>query len=177
MGILNKLRIYFRNNSLKQHLQQKKAAIRQWMNFDKAASIGVLFDATDLDKRQTALKYAENLRASGKKVKLLGFFDSPQEDPNFTFGYFNRKNIDWALRPNGKNVEYFLQSTYDILITLNPLTHLHTEYIAALANAHLKVGPVTGNVYCYDMMIDVNNKNNIGDFIREMEKLFKITNI
>lgn len=177
MDIIRNIQNYFRNNTLKSKLQLQKVQQRKRVNFEEAQTVGLIFDATDNDKRQTALSYAEKLSKLGKKVKLLGFFDSKQDSADFTFGYFNRKNIDWALRPGGKNVETFLQGAYDILITLNPLTNEHVEYISALANAHLKIGPSTNNIYCYDLMIDVRNKNSVMDFIREMEQLLTKTNI
>lgn len=177
MSIIRNIQTYFRNNSLKGKLKLQSRQARKRVNFEEAQTVGLIFDATDNDKRQTALSYAEKLGKLGKKVKLLGFFDSKQDSPDFTFGYFNRKNIDWALRPGGKSVESFLQGAYDVLITLNPLTNQHAEYIAALANAHLKIGPSTENIYCYDLMIDVRNKNSVLDFIREMELLLTKTNI
>jgi hypothetical protein len=177
MKIIHDIRTYFRNNSLKSKLLAQSKQQRKRINFEEAQTVGLIFDATDTDKRQTALGYAEKLSKLGKKVKLLGFFDSKQDSADFSFGYFNRKNIDWALRPNGKSVETFLQGAYDILITLNPLTNQHVEYISALANAHLKIGPDTNNTYCYDLMIDVRNKNSVMDFIREMEQLLTKTNI
>jgi hypothetical protein len=177
MKIIQQIRSYFRDNSLKSKLKLLKPTSRKCVSFEEAQTVGLIFDATDTDKRQTALHYAEKLSKSGKKVKLLGFFDSKQDSPDFTFGYFSRKNIDWALRPGGKSVESFLQGAYDILITLNPLSNQHLEYISALSNAHLKIGPSTDNLYCYDLMIDVRNKNSVLDFIREMELLLTKTNI
>lgn len=176
MSIIRNIQTYFRNSSLKSKLKLQNRQARKKVNFEEAQTVGLIFDATDNDKRQTALTYAEKLSKLGKKVKLLGFFDSKQESAEFTFGYFSRKNIDWALRPTGKSVESFLQGAYDILITLNPLTDQHAEYISALANAHLKIGPSTENIDSYDLMIDVRNKNSVMDFIREMEHLLTKTN-
>lgn len=177
MNIVHNIRTYFRNNSLQSKLKLQKTLFRKRVNFEEAQTVGLIFDATDTDKRQMVLSYAEKLSKAGKKVRLLGFFDSKQASSDYTFGYFSRKDIDWALRPGGKTVESFLQGAYDILIVLNPLTNEHVEYISALSNAHLKIGPNTNNIYCYDLMIDVRNKNSVIDFIQEMEQLLTKTNI
>ena len=55
------------------------------MNFPNARSIGVLFDATDLDRRNEVLAYVKDLRQREKKVTLLGYFSNKQEKTaNFT---------------------------------------------------------------------------------------------
>lgn len=176
MRLLRFFQDYFRRQSLRQKLAALQKWPRQGMNFAQAQSVGLLFDATDPAKRSVALQYADQLRQLGKKVKMLGFFDSKQEGPALGFDLFSRKNLDWAERPNGQHIEHFLQQTYDILITLNPLTHPPTEYLVSLTRAHLKVGPVTPHADCYDLMIDTRNKNSVNDFIQEMENLFRVTN-
>ncbi|MCB9081102.1 MAG: hypothetical protein H6555_05260 [Lewinellaceae bacterium] len=176
MGLIQSIRLRLRNKYLFNQLNQRRREARQPVNFSEALNIGILFNATELATRTTVLAYADQLREQGKRVKTLGFFDSKQEDPNFTFRYYNLKNIDWALRPNGANVTDFCDHTFDVLINLNPVSDLHAEYIAALTPAHLKVGPITEHTYAYDVMIDVANKQGLAGFIQEMEVLLKKTN-
>lgn len=147
------------------------------MNFAQAKSIGLLFDATDLERRNEVLAYAKKLRAQDKKVTLLGFFDSKQEVADFTFNYFNRSGIDWAKRPKSKDVEFFLQTPYDIFIHLNPNPSVVTEHVAALTEAHLKVGSASGLITTYDLMVDVNDTSTLKGFIQQIEQLFKKTNV
>jgi hypothetical protein len=177
MSILQKIQNYFRTRTLQERLRELGTGQRKKVNFESTQSIGLLFDATNRDKRQAVLKYADQLGKQGKKVRLLGFVDVKEEPKDLSFPFFFRKDIDWAQRPIGDKVEGFLKTSFDMLITLDPQPQAHCEYIAALSRAHFKIGPSTENTYCHDLMIEVANKNNLSDFIREMETLLTKTNI
>jgi hypothetical protein len=128
--------------------------------------------------RNDLLRYAKSLKDKGKRVHLLGFFDdSGPINENFTFKHFSRRNTDWALRPNGEAVEEFIKKPFDVLLNLEPETKIHSEYIAAMSRARLKVGPCTENTYCYDLMIDTADKADLPKFIREIERVLEKTNI
>jgi len=172
--MLQNIRTYFFNQSL-QNMRKQLRSKQQPLSFDKAQDIGILFDATDLSTRQLVLEYADHLRDSGKRVKRLGFFDSKLDAPNFTFKYFNRKNLDWAMRPVGERIKEFTQLSFDWLLILSTETKSYFEYIAAASNASLRVGPVTENTFCYDIMIDSGSAD-LKQFIEQMELVLAKTN-
>ena len=174
MGFFKSIRLRFHHRYLRQELQQQKRRPRS-VNWDDAVNVGILFDATELSARQTALRYQEKLKSLGKQVRLLGFFDDDNSDPNFTFWHFNRKQFDWALRPTASEVREFIETAFDLLINIEPVTRLHSEYIAALSKAQLKVGPATDNLYSYDLMIEPRDRGHIEGFIQQIEGLLKIT--
>ena len=78
--------------------------------------------------------------------------------------------------PKGEAVNFFLQEKFDIFVYLNPITNTYSEYIAALAKASLKVGPISTEHDSYDLMLSVKNNANIKDFIQHMEAILKKTN-
>ena len=174
MGLIKMVRLRFQRHFLNKELKQRHRS-PQSMNWRDAKSIGVLFDATDLDIRQTALKFKEKLKKEGKKVRLLGFFDGDQNNANFTFAHFNRKQIDWAFRPAAREVQEFIETPFDLLLNIEPITREHTEYIAALSRARLKVGPVADYFDCYDLMIEAADNRNVHAFIQQTEGLLKKT--
>lgn len=175
MEQIQQARLAMHRRYLKQSLKKQKVD-RQAVNFEAAKSFGLLFNATELEQRDIVLKYAEALREQQKSVRLLGFFDSKLEDSNFVFKYFNRKKIDWALRPKGPEVDEFIEKPFDILMNIDSETSIFSEYIAALSNAHLRVGPITPNTYCYDLMIDTSGSKDLRAFIQQAEFLLRKTN-
>lgn len=176
MSLIQKTRLFFHNYLLKKQVKPKEGSPKKLVSFTNAKMIGILFNATDLDDRNIVLKYASKLKAKGKKIKLLGFFDNSLKDSNFTFDHFNKNNLDWALRPIGKKVQYFMNQKFDILLTLNPSTDSHSEYISTLSNAGLRVGPYTSNLEAYDLMLDPKDPGNIQKFINQIEFLLEKTN-
>ncbi len=172
--MLQTIRTYFFRQSLQSLLSQPRRH-RPPVSLEQAQSVGILFNATDLEKRHIAMEYADQLRDRGKRVKRLGFFDSKLEDPNFTFRYFNQKNLDWAGRPTGEAVKDFTEQSLDWLLILDMVSIPAFEYIAALSDATLRVGPVADNTACYDIMIDTRAYD-LRSFIKEMEFVLAKTN-
>jgi hypothetical protein len=175
MGLLQNIKLYFNHRYLLQLLEKQKPVERKPMNLERARSIGVLFDATNPLVQEQVLEYADQLRRKGKKVSLLGAIDSHQEDGSLPFPSFSLKMLDWALRPQGRAVGHFLQEPFDLLVHLNAQAKNSLDFIAAQANAHLKVGPFLEELSVYDLMIDYKNAS-IPEFIRDMEALLNKTN-
>ena len=148
---------------------------RHTVTYDSAQSIGILFDATELNHRETVIQFLKDLKSRNKKVKLLGFFNNKQEVSNFPFKAFNKNDTDWLMRPKGEAVENFMATTFDLLIGIYEGNNLPLEYIAALSKAHLRVGPYTDNTYCYDLMIDTN-KRDLKNYIKQVEFYLKKMN-
>ncbi len=176
MALFESFRLGVRQRSLQRILDKAPHAPKKRMNLDSAASVGILFDGTDPARQQSVADYYDTLRLKqGKKVQLLGFVDSEQEDGSLPFPSFSRKQLDWAFRPQGRAVELFLQTPFDLLILLHTTPHPVLEYVAAQATASLKVGPVAGETRIFDLMIDHPDAS-IPTFVREMEALLKKTN-
>src|SRR5690606_38230865 len=81
---------------------------RRAITYDSAQTIGILFDATELDDREQVIEFSKSLQAKDKKVKLLGFFNSKQLVDNFPFSGFNKSDVDWLMRPKGEVVKNFM---------------------------------------------------------------------
>lgn len=175
MGLLQNIKNQLFNRALQQQGKQNKAE-RKFPGFEKAQSIGILFDATDLNIREVVFKYADQLSNNNKRVKLLGFFDSKVDDPNFTFRYFNRKQLDWIGRPHGEMVQEFIQQPFDMMINLDIVSKPQAEYVSAQSHAQLRIGPVTENTFCYELMIDISGSQNLQTFIQQMESILAKTN-
>ena len=176
MSTIQKVQLFFHSYFLKNQLMKRMPSnVRKAISNESAETIGILFNATDLDNRNIVEQYAKKLKGQGKKVKLLGFFDNKMESEHYTFPHFNRKKIDWALRPTGPDVQSFIKEPFDILINVDTETQTHSEYIAALSQACLRVGPYTQNTFCYDLMIDTKKANDLRFFIRHIEQLLEKT--
>ena len=141
---------------------------RHTVTYESAQTIGILFDATELNHREVVVDFSKDLKKRDKKVKLLGYFDNKQQINNFPFKAFNKNDIDWLMRPKGEAVENFMNRSFDLLIGIYEGNNLPLEYIAALSKAHLRVGPYTDNTYCYDLMIDTD-KRNLKNYINQVE--------
>jgi Family of unknown function (DUF6913) len=167
MNILHKFRYWWHHYFLKKALKRHKVR-HQSFDIKSAGMIGILFDGTEMNDREVVLDYAKNLKKEGKKVKLLAYLNTSQEQENFVFPHFDKKDLDWALRPQGQAVNSFLQQPFDILINLAKQQNIPLEYVAALSKAKFRVGPLTGESFCYELMIEATGAKDVKAFLSQV---------
>jgi len=173
MGIIDRIkdRLYLKSLPTKPGRATAKAV----RNIDEARTLGLLFDATDVDQRKRILAYAEKLRKQGKQVNVLGFISTADKEATFSFNFFTLREVDWAQRPKGEQVQQWLKREYDVLVCLFPRTSRFTEYLALHARAGLKIGPVADNTACYDVMLDMPASAQPEKIIQQYENLLAKT--
>ena len=108
---------------------------------------------------------------------MMGYLPIADEQANFPFTFFTKKNVDWAGRPKGETVEMFMQQSFDLLLVIHPRANAVFEYIALITPAALKVGPVPMQDDAYDLMIDVARQTDSAAFIDQIEGILKVTNV
>jgi hypothetical protein len=172
--ILSSLKRLLNKRSLK---KQPKPIKRKPTNLEASKWIGILFDATSTDRKEAIERFAAQLEASGKYVKVLAFMNDREKEKKCTIPYFNRRNINWIGTPKGKAIEDFLTQSFDTLLVLHPHNNLTFEYISTLVDAKLKVGPITKDKHCLDLMMDVSKKMDIEAYIEGVVRYANIIRV
>ena len=166
MQLIQNLRQKVHNHFLAKALKSHRAQ-RQSVDFDRAKTVGILFNATNLNDREKVLKHARLLEQKGKQVKLLGFVNTKKGIENLPFSNFSRKEMDWATRPTSAEVLDFMQRDFDVLINISLQEVMPLEYITTLSKAKFRVGPYTEQTACYELMLDVSRSNDIDAFMHQ----------
>ncbi len=147
------------------------------MNFQQADSIGILFDATHPTSRVFINEYRESLIAKDKRVSILGYFNDKKDHQNVIFKYFNNKDLTWHWHPKSQVVREFTDKRFDILIGLHLVPCPPLEYVAALSQAHIRVGRYRPErEHCYDLMIDIADDYDLKGFADQIEAFLKRVN-
>lgn len=165
---IQKLRSKLFKSALKKELQYKRFT-RKSLSLEEAHSVGILFDATNPEMRQTVLNFARRLKNQDKKVRLLGYIHTNQKEDNPSFPHFKKKEVDFSFRPKTETAKEFLSRNFDLLINLSPKNLPWLDYLAALSPAKFRVGQVSENTAAYDLMIETRQPGNLEHFIRQME--------
>ena len=168
MPVFQSLRRKLHRRLLQQQIRLHRFP-RHSIHFDSARSIGLIFDGTELPAREAAMRYAEKLKSAGKSVRLLAYLDNRTESESFPFPVFNKKDLDWLFRPHGHAVKEFLDHPFDILLNLCMEDNPALEYIAALSQAHFRVGAFPKTIPSYELMIDLRSSRSIPDLIVQIE--------
>lgn len=167
MKVLEQMRTRLHDQLLHKKAPTQKV-VRNSISLEKAQTIGILFDATRPEDRDTVLKYAGKLEKAGKKVTLLGFFNTRLKSASFPFKFFDKKNLDLALRPKNPISIEFADRTFDLLLNLSNKKQVPLNYVAALSKAKFRVGPSINNTFCYDLMIEHDEKKGLTAFIEQI---------
>ena len=181
MSFIHDLKVKYHNYKFSKAIKSLRAK-RASVDFDRAETVGLLFDATELNNREIVLKFAKTLEKKGKKVRLLGFVNIKEETDNLAFPNFNLKSLNLALLPDKSiDAQEFMEKDFDVLINLSLDETVPLEYIAALSNAKFRVGPFTERTVCYELMIDVTKSKGLDAFIHQaqffLEKMNKTSKV
>ncbi len=171
--MLDQIKQYRYRQQLQKGLKQLRRK-RYFLSYEKVHSLGLLFNATDLDHRKAVIDFADRLKNEGKRVSLLGYFDHPQEkEASYEFRYYDSKSVKWGGYPTGELLEDFMNTTFDLFLHLHPTSSLHTDFVAALSKAHYKVGPVSSSPHAYDLMIEQSSQKGIQPFMEQVLLILK----
>jgi len=166
----------FKKNQLTKSLNKglslrSKRTVANSLSFATAKSIAFIFDAENPEFILGIQKYAEQLQKKGKIIFLLGLNINTKEIIELTLPCLNTKDIDWAGRPFGKLVDEWLNRPVDVVIHVSALNNKPIEYLTALTPAGLRIGPVTDQTSCYDLMLDIPADTTPQSFFKQMEIL------
>jgi hypothetical protein len=158
MSLKKTFTTYFLQQKLKAQLKLKKRTTKSAMDLGSAKSVSILFDATNPENRAHALDFAQYLQKKGKKIYVLAFLnDKDKHERSFPFDYFNLTNLNWAGVPKCQKLDDFLEKKSDILLTITPRVNHSLDFVAALAQSHLKIGTFTDSFFGYDVMFSVQS--------------------
>jgi hypothetical protein len=169
MTMLTNIRQYFFLQNLRR-LLAKPQRTRRAHTLETARTIGLLFDATTDKTRREVLGYAQILEKKGKKVRLLGYFDTPQPPaPTPDFAFFFKKETAWTGLPRSEKAAQFAQEKLDLLLALNPDDLPPLTWLAAQSAAAMKVGYATEQPHDLDVQVETPPEKGIRHFAEQLE--------
>jgi hypothetical protein len=157
-----------------------KRVNRKLIPFDQVSHIGIVYDANNTENEQIVTVYANELRAQGKKVFMLGFVNEKELPGSRKFvlnsEFFWKAKLNGFNLPDKGKIGQFLQQEFDLLLNVYLEPVLPLMAISAYSQAKYKVGPyLDGGLPYYDFMMDIKPRNEISFLIEQMD--FYLRNI
>lgn len=178
MSVLTKIQTNLGKYTLKKRQKTTTRTIKA-TGFEKAKEIGIVYDATNRNDCETVKHFVNYLIEERKKVLALGFINSKDSSEivkaHLNYQYFDKRNLNKMLIPQGKEIENFIASPFTILIDLNSTSCFPIEYIATLSKARFKVGS-TGDYRdaACDLTINLTEKKSLDYFIIQLKHYLKM---
>jgi len=152
--MLEYIRIALFRKALRRLLASQKRS-RKTHTISSAKIIGLLFDAS-LDKnREEVVHFISSMEKAGKKIRVLGYFNTRQPTPAHTFDAFTLKETTWTRKPKSEKAQEFGGEKFDLLICLNPDELPALEWIAVQSPAAMKIGSPTTHPNDFDLQLEI----------------------
>lgn len=180
MSIITNIKTRFGNY----FLGKERSAVQRtpmFINLADARTVGILFEASNAEDFELVKRYVLYLREMRKKVKVIGYF-SGKEVPQMTYSkleydFFDKKQLNWHLKPSDAFIKNFVEEEHDILIDLNIHDHFPLKYIATVSRAKCKVGKTQpGSEQVYDLTIDHEEGKTLKNFLRQVDTYLLMIN-
>jgi len=169
VSIYNKIKEFAANHYIKKHLY-KIQRFRKIVNLNDAKTLGLIYILKDEQTYNHITRFIKLLQDKQINVKAIGYFDGNIRPiyaiEKLSIDYYDRKDINWFCKPKSNYVSDFCKTDFDILIDLSLTDIFQTKYIAAFSKAKFKVGKDGEyNKTIFDLMIDINSKTTLDEFI------------
>ncbi|NQY68368.1 MAG: hypothetical protein HRT72_11695 [Flavobacteriales bacterium] len=179
MAIFDGFKLFVGKYYLKQLLKKAPERRRGYISLFQARTVGIIYDATNREDYSKVKDLIHFLKESQKNVIALGFINSKDPNmqlaPKLQFRYFGVEQLNWFKKPQGIEVDNFMEEDFDILIDLSLNFCYPLNYICKLTPAKFKVGIAQENGTEYlDMLIDISKKKTTEFFIIQVKHYLKL---
>ena len=129
-------------NIFLKHKGKPTTASKEHCTYAEAKNIGILYNAIEFDPAIID-NLEEQLKGDFKEVAKAGFTDKPSEDQLL----FDKKDISGTGTIKKDRLSFFINQSYDFLISLDTSENVNFKYILALSKANCKIGFETESYY------------------------------
>lgn len=175
--MLDNIKNFFGNIVLKSMIKAKKGK-NQFMPFDKAKEIGIIYNADDVQNENKAQQFATDLRNEGKKVMLMGFINAKElpakRMPQINSEYYWKEKLSFFNLPNADKIGQFPNIQFDILFNIYNDENISLQGLSVMSKAKYQLGAQMNlATQIFDMTIDTGNNKDVYYLAKQMEFYLK----
>jgi len=149
--------------------------IKPKFDFERAKSIGILWDASNEDDLQYIAALGRRMTELGKTVEVLAWIPGktvPDRLTGLTYMKFLKKtDLNLFFIPKSEDFRLFAEKKFDLLIGINPLRVFPLSYIATVSPSPMKAGPDDSREpenEPYDLMIQADKPFKTAHFLEQV---------
>ncbi|WP_456437656.1 DUF6913 domain-containing protein [Psychroserpens sp.] len=165
----------FKANSNQKYINKLLNARQVAVSNMKMNSVGVILNMNEFSDFDAFRNYFKELGILSAKIKVIAFIDDAKNANPLWDTYFNPKDFGWRGKINNVDLQSFIDTKFDVLISYYTKESLELKLITAATKANFKVGLSQDDKRMYDLMIDVNTKQ-ISLFMSELTKYLHVLN-
>ena len=165
----------FKANSNQKYINKLLNARQVAVSNMKMNSVGVILNMNEFSDFDTFRNYFKELGILSSKIKVIAFIDDAKNANPLWDTYFNPKDFGWKGKINNVDLQSFIDTKFDVLISYYTQESLELKLITAASKANFKVGLIHDDKRVFDLMIDLKTKD-IQLFKIELKKYLTVLN-
>ncbi|WP_299224317.1 hypothetical protein [uncultured Psychroserpens sp.] len=165
----------FKANSNQKYINKLLNTRQVTVSNKKMKTVGIILNMDEFSDFDVFRSYFKALGILPAKVKIIAFVDDVKDANPLWDTYFNPKDFGWKGKINNTDLQIFIDTEFDVLISFYTEERLELNLITAASKANFKVGLTQDDKRMYDLMIDVNTKQ-VDLFKKELTKYLTVLN-
>ena len=163
----------FKEKSNKKYLNKLLAEREVNVNNDKVISLGVILNIDEVNDFEAFRELSEYIKVHPNKLKVIAYSSSKKDDLLSWDECYNPKDFGWKGKVKNMELQSFLDTKFDVLISYYEKEILELKLITAKSSAQLKIGILQSDERLNDLII----KTNLKQFKLFKEEVFKYLTI
>ena len=163
----------FREKSNKKYLNKLLLERHVNVNDSKVESLGIIINIDEIDDFELFRKLADYIKVRPNKLKIIAFSEKKKDDLNSWDLCFTPKDFGWSGTIKNIELQSFLNTEFDALISYYKKEVLEIKLITANSKAKFKIGILQTDERLNDLIL----KTNMNEFELFKTELFKYLTI
>ena len=163
---------FFKNRSNRKFIKRAIESREQLIQNKKIETVGVILSMNEIKDHDKLINILKGYGINENKIKFITFLSEVDTKSNHWDSYFESKDLGWNGVVNNIDLQEFVDSKFDALISYYKKDNLQLNYATACSKATFKIGLSNYDQNLNDFIIDLN-PNFIDIFGKELEKYLK----
>ncbi|TJY36084.1 DUF6913 domain-containing protein [Pontimicrobium aquaticum] len=165
----------FKEKSNQKYINTLLSSRQNVVDSRKIESVGIVLNFDEFNNYEAFKSLFKEIKILENKVKFIAFITDEKLTPNNWDAFFNPKNFGWNGKIDNVELEEFVNTEFDALISYYKEDSLELNLVTALSKANFKIGISGKDKRLHDFIIDVTT-NQIDLFKMELIKYLKVLN-
>jgi len=166
----------FKDKSIQKAINKKLNSKKVAFKNESINSVGIILSLDEYHDNETFKTLLKEIGVNQNSIKIITFIsDEKESDVNSWDSCFIQKDIGWKAKINNAELQRFVDTKFDLLISYYNDDNLCLNLVTAISKSNFKVGISNYDSRLNDLIISVKSKE-IKVFKTEFIKYLKILN-
>jgi len=165
----------FKENSNQKYINKILNSRRSTLDEGLIESVGIVVNFDEFNNYDDLLGLFQSIGIAQNKIKIITFIADDKLTINSWDASFYPKDIGWQGKIHSAELQTFIDSNFDALVSYYKKDDLNLTMITALSKANFKIGISSKDKRLNDFIIDIV-PNQLQVFKDELSKYLKVLN-